>query len=408
MIIIKLPNSFTVYTDKIENVGYIDFKLCFNTGLVYEQDNQYGITHLLEHMLFRGIGKCDYESLEKCFRNMGTEVYGKTGYDYLSLSFSVLPAKINEVLLYLNELYSVPNWTSDDLRKEKEIIIHELNIKETNLSKRIRFIYDNILLNKSVMGCASSIKNISLSLLKKYHSKIINPNNSTLFISGDISDESINTVYAFLSKIKNNNEQALSTQNTLIPQSAFNRKNCYCLDYDNYDYSDLYINFDVDSKNQSAARFIQYYLSGYTSPLSEIMIDENTFSYELYSHLDEWKDFSILSFAITCKYDCLCKVIDTFKSALLNLINDFSEDKYNETVDFIMLEKRKALSNPEMMNELKFCKYFYGIDYEIPTYRQVLDAMKSVFSSKNLTVYSTYCINRKNVVNSILELSNAL
>lgn len=408
MIIIKLPNSFTVYTDKIENVGYIDFKLCFNAGLVYEQDNQYGITHLLEHMLFRGIGKYDYESLEKCFRNMGTEVYGKTGYDYLSLSFSVLPAKINEVLLYLNELYSVPNWTGDDLRKEKEIIIHELKLKETNLSKRIRFIYDNKLLNKSVMGCASSIKNISLSQLKKYHSRIINPNNSTLFISGDISDESINTVYAFLSKIKNNNEQTLAAQNTLIPQSAFNRKNCYCLDYDNYDYSDLYINFDVDSQNQSAARFIQYYLSGYTSPLSEIMIDENAYSYELYSHLDEWKDFSIFSFAITCKYDCLCKVIDTFKSALLNLINDFSEEKYNETVDFIMLEKRKALSNPEMMNELKFCKYFYGIDDEIPTYRQVLDTMKSVFSNKNLTVYSTYCINRKNVANSILELSNAL
>lgn len=397
-----------IYTDKIKDVGYIDFKLCFNAGLIYESKNKYGITHLLEHMLFRGIGKYDYKNLEKCFKKMGTEVYGKTGYDYMSISFSILSSKINEVISYLNELFSTPRWTRDDLIKEKEIVKHEINLKGIGFPKRIKRLYDNELLNKSVMGCISSVNNISLKELNKFHSKIINPCNSTLFVSGDISDGDINTLIDCLSNIKNRNVQTFSMQNTLLPISAFNRNNQFDLVYDYCEYSDLYINFDISKENQGAARFIQYYLSGYTSPLSEVIIDKKTLSYELYSELDEWKNFSILIFTMSCKYNCLCEVIDTFKFTLSNLINDFTEQTYNEILNFIELENKRILVNPQSVNELNFYKYYYEISDSVPTFKQVCEAMKSIFSVQNFSVYSTYSVKRKGVISSLTDFSNML
>lgn len=408
MIIIKLQNSFIIYTERIKDIGYIDFKLCFKAGLIYESKNKYGITHLLEHMLFRGVGKYDYKSLENLFGNMGVEVCGKTGYDYMSLSFSVMPSKINEILNYFTELFSEPSWTSDDLKMEKEIVKHEIHLKGTDFSERMKQLYDNELLNRSVMGCVSVIDRISLKELKEYHSRVINPRNSMLFISGDFSDNNINIILDCLSNIKNRNMKNLSTQKTLLPFSAFNRKKYYHLIYDYCEYSDLYINFDVKKENQSAARFIQYYLSGYTSPLSEIIVDEKSLSYELYSELDEWKDFSIMIFAISCKYDCLCEVIRTFKDTLNNVINGFSEQKYNEILDFIQLENKKILSNPQSVNEVNFYKYYYGISNEIPTYSQVCEAMKSIFSHQNFSIYSIYSVKRRDVVDEIISLRNIL
>lgn len=408
MIIIKLQNSFIVYTQRIKDIGYIDFKLCFKAGLIYEPENKYGITHLLEHMLFRGIGKYDYNNLEKCFKNMGTEVQGKTGYDYMSLSFSVLPSKINEALNYFTELFSEPSWTSDDLKIEKEIVKHEINLKGTFFSDRIKQLYDNKLLNKSVMGCVSVVDKISLKELKKYHSRIINPCNSILFVSGDISDNDINIMSDCLSNIKNRNIQTLSSQKTLLPFSAFNRKNQFNLVYDYCEYSDLYINFDVKKENQNTARFIQYYLSGYTSPLSEIIVDKKSLSYELYSELDEWKDFSIIIFAISCKYDRLCEVIDIFKSTLNSLINEFTEQKYNEILAFIELENKKSLTNPQSVNELNFYKYYYEISDTVPTYNQVCEAMKSIFAIQNFSTYLTYSVKRKDVISSLTDFSNML
>lgn len=408
MIIIKLQNSFTIYPQRIKYIGYINFKICFKAGLIYEPENKYGITHLLEHMLFRGIGKYDYESLEKLFRNMGAEVYGKTGYDYLSLSFSVLPSKIYEALNYFAELFSVPSWTSEDLKIEKEIIKHEINLKGDAFSERIKQLYDNKLINKSVMGNISVVNKISLKELNEYHSRIINPCNSMLFVSGDFSDNDINAISDCLSDIKNENIQNLSAKKSLLPFSAFNRKDCFNLVYDYCEYSNLYINFDIKKENQSTARFIQYYLSGYTSPLSETIVDRKSLSYELYSQLDEWKDFSIIIFSISCKYDCLCAVIDEFKDALTTVINGFSKEKYNEILNFIQLENKKISLNSQIANEMNFYKFYYEISNEIPTYNQVCDAMKSIFTRQNFSIYSTYSIKRQDVLDSITKLRNIL
>lgn len=408
MIIIKLQNYLELYINKIQNIEYIDFKLCFKAGLIYEPENKYGITHLLEHMLFRGIGKYNYTDLENCFKKIGTEVYGKTGYDYMSLSFSVLPSKINEVLNYLTELFSEPSWTSNDLRIEKEIVKHEIKLKETGFPKRMKHLYDNPLLNKSVMGCISSVNSISLKELKEYHGRIINPCNSMLFVSGDISDNDVNIILNNLSNIKNRNVKTFSAQSTLLPISAFNRKNQFDLVYDYCEYSDLYINFDINKGNQCAARFIQYYLSGYTSPLSEVIVDRKALSYELYSELDEWKNFSILIFAISCKYDCLCEVIDTFKLTLNSLINEFTEQKYNKILAFIELENKRASTNPQTVNELNFYKYYYEISDTVPTYNQVCEAMKAIFSIQNLSIYLTYSVKRKDVISSLTDFSNML
>lgn len=408
MIRIKLENSLNVFTNIIKDTGYIHFKLCFKSGLIYEPENKRGITHLLEHMLFRGAGKYNYEDLEKCFRNMGTEIYGKTGYDYMSLSFSVLSTKINAAILYLKEIFTPPLWTNDDLKKEKEIIKHEIALKDTKLSRRIRTVYDNELLNKSVLGCTSVIDKISLDELLQYYSKTITAANTFLFVSGDISENDYNELIGFLSNIDNQKETELKTETSLVPYTAFKRNQGIFLEYDYFDYSDLFIHFDVKKQYQEAARFIQHYLSGYTSPLSELLIDREALSYELYSYLDEWKEFSILIFEISCKYNSLCKTIDKFRVALNSIIYNFTEKDYKEALAFIELENQMLLSNPEKANELNFKKYFYGISDNTPDYHRVCEAMNSIFSKENLTVYSTYSVKRKDVYDAVYNLKESL
>lgn len=398
---IKLINNMDVHIKHIDDIGYVQFLLCFNAGLVYEPKNKYGITHLLEHMLFRGIGKYNYTELENCFFNMGTEVYAKTGYDYMSLSFSVLSSKIEKSIEYINELFLPPSWSVTDLKKEKEAVKHEIALKGTDFSKRIKVLYNNSLMNKSVMGNISTVEKISLKELKNYYYSVIKPDNCTLFISGDISEREYNRFLNFLSGINNTvTELSCSEKVNLLPDNAFNRRGQITLEYDYCEYSDLYMNFDVKKEYQAAARFIQYYLSGYTSPLSEELVDNKSYSYELYSALDEWKDFSVIIFTISCKYDCLCSVITDMFSSLSKAIYNFDYAEYKKISAFLELEKRKIASNPEKSNEDMFYRCFYGID-EMPEYNQIVTAMKEIFSNNNFSLYSTYSVKRKDVLNAI-------
>ena len=404
----KLDNSMNVHLHKIENVKYVNFLIYFKAGLVYEPINKVGITHLLEHMLFRGLGDYDFENLEKLFNNMGTEVYGKTGYNYMSLSFSVLSSNIDVAIQYFGQLFTKPMWTKDDLKKEKEIIKHEIAIKGTKFSKRINALYDNPILNKSVLGVVSVINRISLDDVLVHYTNVINPANATLFISGDISDDFCNKLLMFLSSINNNCKTEFEVKRNLVPYTAFKRTNNFVLQYDYCEYSDLFLSFDVNKKYQNSARLIQHYLSGYTSPLSEELVDKNAFSYELMSCLDEWKDFSVMTFNISCEYNNLCDVIEMFSDVLKRLIREFNYDKYKKILSFIELDRIKTQTNPEEINYMHFHNCLCNISEDTPSYNDACRAMKEIFSENNFSIYTTYSIKRSEVVNSIQKLKNNL
>lgn len=403
-----LDNSMNIHLHKIENIKYINFLIYFKAGLVYEPINKFGITHLLEHMLFRGLGDYDFDNLEKLFDNMGTEVYGKSGYNYMSLSFSVLSSKIDEAIKYFSLLFTKPLWTKADLIKEKEIVKHEIAIKGTKFSKRINALYDNPILNKSVLGTVSMINCISLDDVFEHYTNVINPANATLFISGDISDDCFNKLLSFLSVIRNNGVTKYEFKRNLVPYTAFKRINNFVLQYDYCEYSDLFLYFDIKKEYQNSARIIQYYLSGYTSPLSEELIDKNTFSYELTSHLDEWNDFSVMTFTISCKFYALCDVIDIFSKVLNTLMCEFNYDKYKKILSFIELDRIKTQTNPEESNYMHFHNCLCNISEDTPSYNDVCKAINAIFSENNFSIYTTYSIKRSDVVNSIQKFKNNL
>lgn len=400
---IELGNAMNVKITRIKNIGYVDFKLCFKAGLAFEQQNEYGITHLMEHMLFRKIGTLNYDELQNLYAKMGSEVFGKTGYDFLEFSFSVLSDNIQNALNYIKELFILPNWTKDDLENEKKIIIHEINLKGNRFSKQVNYVFDNELLKKSVMGSISSVKSISLKKLCSYYNDIITPENAMLFVAGDISTEKSNSLLESLSLIDNKNILISHNQKSLLPQSICSRKNNYLLVYDYYDYSDLVVSFDIGSSDQYVSRFINFYLSGYTSPLSQSIVDDKSLTYELETNLDEWNNFSILSFEIFCNYNRLAETIIELAVSLRSAIDKFNRKLYDEICSYIILENTKNNNNPHSVNELKFKEMYYGIANKIPTYDEVIDSMNNIFIKKNLSIFSTYSC-KKSIVDAAIKI----
>ncbi len=408
MITIKLQNNLELHTKRIDNIGFVSFKICFRAGLVYEPKNKYGISHLLEHMLFRGVGKYSYENLERLFKNLGFEVYGKTGYDNISLSFSILSENFNESVDYICELFNKPKWSSDDLRTEKEIVKHEIAIKGTTFPKRIELLYDNDILKNSVLGCPSKIERITLREISEWFDKTVTPSNTILFVSGDFSSENYNLLLNSLSNIKGGLYEKQIIKANLLPNTLCNRKEQFNLYFDNYEYSDLYFNFDIDKRFQNCAKFIQFYLSGYTSPLSEELVDRKALSYELCCELDEWNGFGILIFYTSTKYNLLCQAIDIFQKELCRIKNEFSENDYRETLNFLNLEKRKSRTVPEEVIDNLFNKHFSEISDDIPTYEEIKKALNSIFLLSNFSCYVTYSIKRKDVISSLSRLRKSL
>ena len=394
-----------LYYNKIEKIGYVSIKLVFRFNDVEISSIDNGVPHLIEHMLFRHLGNKRIEELNELFARMGTEIYAKTTYEYISIEFSIANENFDYALEYISLLFSNQNWSIEELCDEKAVVFMEKEIKTGCASKRIKRLYDNVILNKRIIGTATAIKKITLKKIYDYYNDIINRDNALCFISGDYTDcqvkslESIIKSDAFIESRSNIN---------LLPDSLCKRKVHKYFEYVNDDISSFYIHFDIERKNLAEAKFIHWYLSGYTSPLSYELVDKKAFSYELISEIDEWREFSELIFVIDVKYDNLCAAVFSFSEKFKEIIANFNEEEYLKTVNYIKLAKLKEKNNPEKINDNEFESLYRNLPKSIPAYEEIKEAFKRIFRFNNYSCYCYYSCNRSELNDALNNLEEKL
>ena len=189
----------------VEEMPYmksVSIVIGIGVGSRYEEKKYQGISHLVEHMLFKGTGNRENTlELSKVVEGIGGAINASTSEEN-TLLYVKVPQKVFvtafDVLadIILNSLMR-----NDDLQREKNVVIEEIRKCKDTPEELVELLLDKMMwknhpLGRGILGDEKSVKAISREILLSYVDKFYRPNNMVISIAGKVKTEEV------ISKVK--------------------------------------------------------------------------------------------------------------------------------------------------------------------------------------------------------------
>ncbi len=121
-----LDNGITVVTDSMEHLGTASLGIWVGAGARDEQDDEHGISHLLEHMAFKGTRRRSARRIAEEIEQVGGDINAATSVEQTSYNVRVLGEDVGLGLDILSDILTEPAFAADELAREKNVIVQEI------------------------------------------------------------------------------------------------------------------------------------------------------------------------------------------------------------------------------------------------------------------------------------------
>ncbi|MBE9181042.1 insulinase family protein [Oculatella sp. LEGE 06141] len=190
-----LDNGLTVVTKEIHTAPVVSVQVWYRVGSRNEQTGENGISHQLEHLLFKGTSDRPIQ-FGRLFNALGSQSNAFTYYDETAYFNTVESNKLDAILALEADRMQNSLIEAEQLDSEKRVVISELQGYENRPSYRLgravmRAAFPNRSYGLPVGGTKSDVEQFTVEQVKQYYQTYYAPNNATLVITGDFATESI-------------------------------------------------------------------------------------------------------------------------------------------------------------------------------------------------------------------------
>lgn len=190
----KLPNGLTILFDKMPQVESVSIRILFKVGSRDEKDSIDGISHILEHMFFKGTEVRAAKDIAEEFDMIGGYLNAYTGKERTVYYAKVLKNDLETAVDVLSDIVINSTYDKDELVKELNVICQEISDAEDNpedvlFEALFKKAFANHQIGKPIAGTHESVNSCTRDDLVKYFSKYCSPNNAFLSISGNFHDD---------------------------------------------------------------------------------------------------------------------------------------------------------------------------------------------------------------------------
>jgi predicted Zn-dependent peptidase len=189
-----LPNGLSVVLVPMPGVHRAVASLYLRVGSRFESAEDNGISHFLEHMVFRGtasLGSAHEQAL--AFERLGGTLYAATHVDHGVMSVGVPPANLERVLGILGEVTVAPRFGEIEVERGivREEILEDLDDdgRDIDADNRARsLIYEQHSLGFTITGSIATLSRFDEAMLRAHHRRHYTGENAVLCVAGAIGD----------------------------------------------------------------------------------------------------------------------------------------------------------------------------------------------------------------------------
>src|SRR3954449_6465434 len=126
----ELDSGVRVVTESMDSVRSVALGFWIGTGSAGEGDGEAGLSHLIEHMLFRGTERYGSLEIDQIFDEMGAELNAGTGKESTSVYARVIDDHLPTAFDVISDMVWHPRFDGEDLANEREIVLEEIAMYE--------------------------------------------------------------------------------------------------------------------------------------------------------------------------------------------------------------------------------------------------------------------------------------
>ncbi|HEY9137119.1 MAG TPA: pitrilysin family protein [Terriglobus sp.] len=189
-----LPNGLLVLTERMPHVRSVTLGVWIGTGSRDEQAAENGLSHFVEHMVFKGTTTRSARDIARETDAIGGNLDAFTGKETICFNIKVLDTNVPTAMNILSDLVLNPTFTPDDITREQSVVLEEIKMDEDNPDYLIHEIHTanfwkNDPLARSILGTAQTVSSFDEATVRRFHTERFVPSNMVFSAAGHLEHE---------------------------------------------------------------------------------------------------------------------------------------------------------------------------------------------------------------------------
>jgi len=191
-----LPNGLIVLSEQMQHVRSISVGIWLGTGSRQERPEKNGISHFIEHMVFKGTETRTAEQIARSVDSIGGHLDAFTAKETVSFNTVVLDQHLELAFDVLSDLVLHPTFHSTDITRERSVIMEEIKSEEDNPDYLLHEIFSQKFwkghsLGRPILGTRQTVGGFRKETIQEQFQASYRPNNMTIAAAGNLRHDQL-------------------------------------------------------------------------------------------------------------------------------------------------------------------------------------------------------------------------
>jgi predicted Zn-dependent peptidase len=317
-----LPNGLTILTEEMQQIRSTSIGIWIKTGSRHEEAERNGISHFVEHMLFKGTTSRSAQDIARQMDSIGGNMDAFTSKECICFNVKILDEHLPIAMDILSDLVLNPVFAAKDIVRERGVILEEIKMDEDSPDYLVHEIFTQNFwkdhpLGKPILGTKETVRKFEQQSLLDYYGGFFYPGNMIISAAGSLSHQN------FVDLARQRFEQLKPKQNgfTQAAPQTFSK----IVTRNKKSLEQVQICMGVPALHiADERRYVAYVLNtllggGMSSRLFQNIRENQGLCYAIYSDLNSYRDTGCLSVCVGTSQEWAPKVVESVVGEFRNL-----------------------------------------------------------------------------------------
>ena len=191
-----LDNGLTVLSERMPGVRSVAFGAWVRAASIHESRERMGVSHLLEHMVFKGTATRSARDIALALEQLGGSLDAYTAREHTSFQARVLDEHLHEAADVIADLVFRPVIRSEDLKLERKVVLEEISMVDDTPDDLVFELHNEQLWGEhpygySILGTRETVSKLGVRELKALHESAYTPNNIVVAAAGNLEHDAM-------------------------------------------------------------------------------------------------------------------------------------------------------------------------------------------------------------------------
>jgi predicted Zn-dependent peptidase len=187
-----LPNGLVILTEPMDHVHSVSVGIWLRSGSRCEPAELNGISHFIEHMVFKGTSRRTAEDIAREVDRVGGMLDAFTGKEMVCFNTRVLDEHLPKAFDVLADMVLDPKFADEDISREQSVVLEEIRMTQDNPEDLVHELFTQNFwgghaLGKPILGTAETVGAFTRARLKKWFEQYYAPNHLVITAAGHLT-----------------------------------------------------------------------------------------------------------------------------------------------------------------------------------------------------------------------------